>query len=211
MIVWVYLLLIKTSESPFLTFLPRSCLVSLKRRVYHCGKSVRGRKLLPETTRIAKESRTLQKEDLMWMMRCAVSVWWKLPWLHNGNRVTADPLKDVALRAGVAASSLCQRDCANFSVTRKRAELSQWPSAFCLEKNPVHSPFCCSGKVFFVHPVRAVQRGCCWEKDWNRWGRRENCDGEITENYWRAREDRLLLPSAVFIELFPPCQKQPGC
>lgn len=121
--------------------------------------------------------------------------------------MTADPLKDVALRAGEAASS-CQRDCANFSVTRKRAELSQWPSAFCLEKNPVHSPFYRSGKVFFVHPVRAVQRGCCWEKDWNRWGRRENCDGEITENYWRAREDRLLLPSAVFIELFPPCQKQ---
>lgn len=133
MIVWVYLFFIKTLESPFLTFLPRSCLMSLKRRVYHCGKSEKGRKLLPETTRIAKESQTLEKKDLIWMTPCAMSVWWKLPLLHNWNRVTADPLKDIALRAGVTASS-CQRDCTNFSLPAREQSWVSGHQHFVLKK-----------------------------------------------------------------------------
>lgn len=130
-------------------------------------------------------------------------------WVYDGRchccmteRVIAYHLKDIMQTEFVGWEQMltarsCKRDCTNFSVTSKWAELSQWPSAFCLEKNSLHSPFCCSSKVFFVHPVRAVQRWCYWEKYWKRWGFGENCDGKITVNYWHAREDHLLVISNV--------------
>lgn len=146
---------------------------------------------------------------MCWYVR---SIWWKLPLLHNWKRDCLSPQGRYAnricwLRADVTASS-CKRDCTDFLVTSKWAELSQWPSAFCIEKNSMHSPLCCSIKVFFVHSVRAVQRWCYWEKYWKRWGFGENCDGKITVNHWHAREDHLLLPSAVFLKLLPPFWNQ---